>query len=186
MRASIGSIASETELTALAVAVGLACAVGALWARKRAPAVTVALVTGVFTGVVTGWIASADSPHGVPLVVLVSASSATVTSGFVSLWLLPKGGRGMSLRPAALGTLIAAPLVGLAALASIQHACPLYVTRGAGACYYADDVLGGWSAAAAVVITLDMVLIAVLLLVSDWRSNRAEPALRGAAESLRV
>ena len=186
MHSSIGSIASEAELTAVALAVGLACAVGAFWARTRAPAVTVALVTAVVTGVVTVWIASADSPHGVPLVGLVSASGAMVTSGFVSLWLLPKGGRATCLRPAGLGTLVAAPLVGLAALVSIQHACPLYVTQGAGACYYSDDVLGGWSAAAAVVITLDMILIAVLLLVSDRRLNGAESAHRGAAESLHV
>jgi hypothetical protein len=35
-------------------------------------------------------------------------------------------------------------------------------------------VLGGWSATAAVVVTVDMVLIAVLLLVSDRRASGAE------------
>lgn len=186
MHASIGSIASETELSTIAVVVGLACVVGALWARTRAPAVTIALGTGVVTGVVTVWIASVDSPRGVPLVALVSASGAMVTSGFISLWLLPKGGSGRSLRAAALWTVVAAPLVGLGALVSIQHACPLYVTKGAGACYYQHDVLGGWSAAAAVVIALDTAFIAVLLMVSAWRTDRADSARPVIGESLRA
>jgi hypothetical protein len=76
--------------------------------------------------------------------------------------------------------------VGLAALISIQHACPLYVTKGAGACYYEHDVLGGWSAAAAILIALDTALIGVLLMISDWRTNRAESACCVVGESLHV
>jgi hypothetical protein len=185
MQPSIVSTGSETELAAIAVAAVVICMVMALWARTRAPAVTVALVTALVTGVLTVWIASADGPRGVPLVALVSASAAMAASGFVSLWLLPKTGL-ESLRRVALVTFVAAPLLGIAALVSIQQACPLYVTRGAGACYYSEDLLGGWSAAAAVVITLDVVLIAVLLLLSSRRPSVPESAAWVAADDLRL
>ena len=179
MPAGIESIASETELAVSAVVLVLTCLAGAFWTRTRAPAATIGLVTGVFTGGAALWIASTDSPHGAPMVALASASAAMATSGFLALWFLPASTKDHKVFRVGVVVLLVAPLAGLATLLAVQDACPLYVMRGAGVCFYEYDVLGGWSSAAALTMTLDVIVVAALLLVTDRRARGAEADVQG-------
>jgi Kef-type K+ transport system membrane component KefB len=162
---------SQSELAAIAVVLCLACIGGAVFARTRAPAVTVALTTGFTTGVLTFFLTSRDDPHGVPLAVVMSASAALTVSGLFALAFFRVYSPARTLRRAAAVIVACAPVVGLLALLSLQHACPLYVTRGAAYCYYDDDVLGGWSAAVAIIISLDLLVIAFLVWLSARQSE---------------
>jgi hypothetical protein len=53
-----------------------------------------------------------------------------------------------------------------ALLLAVQRACPLYVTRGAGLCYYGADLMGGWAAGVTFLFGVDMVILAALLCLS--------------------
>lgn len=166
--------ASQADLAAIAAVLSLACILGALFARTRAPAVSIGLVTALTIGVITFLVSSHTGPHGVPLLVLMSASVGLAGSGLLAVLMLPSHTPARSLRRAAAVFLASAPLIGLVALLSIQHACPLYVMRGSGFCHYDEDVLGGWTAAAAVIIGLDMLLIALLLWITAKRSAHSD------------
>jgi len=167
--------ASQGELFAITAVLSLACIVGAVFARKQAPAVSVGLATALTIGVITFIISSHESPRGVPLLVLMSASVGLAGAGLTAAFLLPAHApAGPLLRTAAV-TAASAPLVGYLALISIQHACPLYVGRGSGFCNYDNrDQLGGWSAAALVIIGLDMLLIALLVWITAKRSAHSD------------
>jgi hypothetical protein len=168
----IGSTGSEAELVALALGLAAAALAGAVWGSRRAPATSIGLVTGVVTGAASVWILSVATKesHGVPAVVLTAASAAFVASGLLAAMLLPAIERGRSLRPVIVALFLAAPLAGLATLLTVQHACPLYVTRAAGACFYEHDVLGGWSTGAAVLVGLDIAALAAMLLITELRA----------------
>ena len=178
MLALIVAQESQGELFALAVVLSLACLGGAWWARTQAPAVCVALVTGWTSGLIAFLIASAHGPRNVPLVVLMVASVGLTMSGLLYLMLQPRLESAASVRRAGLIVLAAAPVAGLAVLLSVQHACPLYVTQGAGYCYYVDDVLGGWSSAAAVIVSLNLLVVGGLLLLTERGRVRAAEATR--------
>ncbi len=76
---------SQVELAAAAAVLSLACVVGAVFARTRAPAVSVGLVTALIIGVITFLITLRGSPHGVPLLVLELASIGLAVGGFLAL-----------------------------------------------------------------------------------------------------
>ena len=132
------------------------------------------LVTGLIIGVITLLISAREGQHGVPILVLMFASTGLAASGIVALYFVPAHVPTGSLRRAAVATAAIAPLVGLMALFAMQDACPLYVTRGSGFCHYNEDVLGGWTAAAAVIISLDLLVIALLLWITAIRASHAD------------
>ncbi|MFZ0322863.1 MAG: hypothetical protein WAN48_01900 [Actinomycetes bacterium] len=168
---------SQDELAAIAAVLSLACVIGALFARTRAPAVSVGLGTALTIGVITFLIGLRDGPHGVPLLVLMSASVGFAGSGLLAVLLLPTQTAARSLRRAAVVILASSPLIGLLALMSMQHACPLYVGRGSGFCNYGtQDQLGGWTAAAAIIVALDMLVIALLVWITAARSAQSDIA----------
>jgi hypothetical protein len=167
--------ASQNELVAITGVLSLACIIGAVFARKQAPAVSVGLATALTIGAITFIISSHEGPQGVPLLVLMAASVGLAGAGLTSALLLPAQVTTETLRRAAAATAATAPIMGLVVLLSIQHACPLYVGRGSGFCNYDNqDQLGGWTAAAAVIIGLDMLLIALLLWITAMRSSQSD------------
>ena len=171
MSGFIEAQASQDKLAAITAVLSLACLLGAVFARKRAPAVSVGLVTALTVGVITFLISSHEGPQGVPLVVLMAASVGLAGSGLLAAFLMPADAPAGPLRRAAAATAVSAPVVGAMALISIQDACPLYVGRGAGFCNYDhQDQLGGWSAAAVLIIGLDILLVALLLWIAAKRS----------------
>jgi hypothetical protein len=73
----------------------------------------------------------------------------------------------------AVGCLVALPFGALMLLLLIQRACPLYVMRGAGYCFYDIDVLSAWAAEVTFLFCLDVIVLA-LLLVSGRQAKRRE------------
>lgn len=105
--------------------------------------------------------------------VVLGASGGLPEIGLLGLVFLP--GRAPAARSWRATTVAAvcAPLVGLVVLFSVTDACPLYVTRGSGYCYYYFDMLGGWAASVAIAVGLDVLGIAFLLGVSAWQARLA-------------
>ena len=137
---------------------------GALVAWRPAPAVTVALVVGLAGGVVVYALARADGPRGVPAAVAEGFSVGVVLGALLGLALTRRRPRGTwPMRRDALWVLAATPLAAAALLLAIQEACPLYVTRGAGLCYYDIDLMGGWAAGVAFLFVVDIGILAALL-----------------------
>ena len=167
--------ASQSELAAVTFALSLACVIGAVSARKQAPAVSIGLATALTIGFITFLIGSHEGPQAVPLLVLMSASVGLAGSGLTAAFLLPAHAAAGPLLRAAVAAAVSAPIMGLLVLFLTQHACPPYVGRGSGFCnYYNQDQLGGWTAAAAVVIGLDLLLIALLLWITAMRSAQSD------------
>ncbi len=79
---------------------------------------------------------------------------------------------------AAVGCSIALPFGALLLVLLIQQACPLYVMRGAGYCFYDVDVLGAWAAEVAFIFCADVLLVLVLLLVARQQAKRGEISSR--------
>ncbi len=70
------------------------------------------------------------------------------------------------MRRDALWLVVLTPFAAAALLQAILDACPLYVTRGSGLCYYDFDLLGGWAAGVAFLFVADMLILAGLLWLS--------------------
>ena len=128
--------------------------------------------TGLTTGVLTFFFASRDGLHGVPLVVMMWASVALTVSGLIARCFFRAHAPVKTLRCTAAAVLAVAPFVGVLALLSLQHACPLSVTRGSDYCFYDQDHLGGWSAAVGRITSLDLIVIAFLIWLSADQSER--------------
>ncbi|MEO8476768.1 MAG: hypothetical protein ABI572_06915 [Actinomycetota bacterium] len=145
---------------------------GALVAWRSAPAVTVALVVGLAAAVVTYVVVRADGPRGVPAAAAEGFSVGIVVGGLLGLALTRRRARGTwPMRRDALWLLVATPFAAAALLLSVQEACPLYVTRGAGLCYYDVDLMGGWAAGVAFLFVVDMGILAGLLWLAPGPSE---------------
>jgi len=140
--------------------------VGGAVAASRAPAVTFALFAGVTWGFI-GYAVSIDhGRRGVPADVATWASCALLVGGVLGLVVAPARGSRRSLRRAAGIVLAVAPVAVAVLLLLLRDACPLYVTRGSGFCYYDFDVLGGWTTGVAALFVVDLIVIATVLLLS--------------------
>jgi len=164
---------SQGELAAIVALLVLACIVGAVAARRYAPAVSVGLAGLLVAGSLAFFISAADGRRGVIEHVVIYASAGLAMGGLLGLAFLRARGPVAPLRIAAIIVAASAPVTGLVALVSLQHACPLYVTRGSGYCYHTHDVLGGWTAGAAIALTLDLLVVAFLLAISARQSRLA-------------
>jgi hypothetical protein len=156
---------------------------GALVAWRPAPAVTVALASGLAGGLAAYVLARADGPRGVPAVVAEGVSVGVAVGGLLGLALTRRRMRGAwPMRRDALWLLAATPFAAAALLLAIQDACPLYVTRGAGLCYYDVDLMGGWAAGVAFLFVVDIGILAALLWLAPGSATAAARS-RSAATS---
>jgi hypothetical protein len=142
------------------------CLIGALLLRRRAPAVTIALVGAAVAGTVAFFVSAAHDRHGAPQDVGVWASVGLWVGWVFGLFVMRRRPPSRPLWRVALTCLVLAPFGAALLLLSVQQACPLYVTRGAGYCFYDADVLGGWAAGVTFLFIVDMVAIAAMLLAT--------------------
>jgi len=168
---------SPHALAAIAAALVGASVAGAIVSRRRAPAVTLGLVGGLLAAAVGFMAAGSDGPHGVPQEVGIWASCGLAVFGLLGLVLFPGRPPARTLWRATLIVALIAPIAAAALRFAVGAACPLYVTRGAGYCFYDVDLLGGWAAAVTVMLAGDLLGIAFLLGVSAWQARRAEFAV---------
>lgn len=159
-----------------------ACIAGAVLCRRLAPGVSLGLAGGLLAGVLGFFVSSADGPKLVPAEVVIWASCGLGAFGLIGLLVLPGHPPAAPLRHAAVAVALAAPFVAVALGSLLVEACPLYVTRGAGYCFYDFDMLGGW--AAGVAIGLDLLSIAFLLGVSAWQARKTGTSCRAPEQIL--
>jgi hypothetical protein len=148
--------------------------IAALLLRRRVPAVSIALGGAVIAGTVAFFVSAAHDRHGVPQDVAVWASFG-LWVGAVSVFLVGGQRPSRPLRRIALMCLVLAPFGAALLLLAVQQACPLYVTQGAGYCFYDEDVLGGWAAGVTFLFVLDMVAITAMLLIAGRAKKQATP-----------
>jgi len=160
------------------IAAGLvgASVAGAVVSRRRAPAVTLGLIGALIAAVVGFAVAGSDGPHGVPQEVGIWASLGLAVFGLLGLIALPGRPPARPQWRATVTTALIAPFAAATLRFAVGAACPLYVTKGAGYCFYDVDLLGGWAAAVTVMLAGDLLGIAFLLGVSAWHARRTERA----------
>jgi hypothetical protein len=158
-------------LLGIALVLVAASLAGATLLVSRAPAGSLALVGGVVGGLCGFYYSSRHDPKGVPADVAVWATCGLVALGLIGLLVTPRG-PAQSLRRAAAGVLLIAPMAAASLAVVLVLACPLYVTDHAGFCFHEIDVLGGWISQVVVLFILDAVALAVLLLVSAKEVDR--------------
>ncbi|MGE5227071.1 MAG: hypothetical protein ACM3OO_09385 [Planctomycetaceae bacterium] len=152
-------------------------ALGAVAAWRPAPAVTVALIAAVAAGIASYVVARADGPRGVPAHVAEAFSVGLVIGGLLGLVATRRRRPGeWPMRRDALWLLAATPFAASAFLLAIQSACPLYVTKGSGLCFYDVDVLGGWASEVTLLFVVDAVIVAGILWLAPGPRRRATPA----------
>ena len=155
-----------------------ASAAGALVFARRAPAAALALAGFTFAAIGGVYAAAADGPRNVPAETMITASAGMGVAGLVGLLLTRGRPPARSLRRAAVGVLLASPFAAAFLSFSLLSACPLYVTRGAGYCFYDFDLLGGWVTGVVGLFGIDMVFLAAVLLVSARQARTATSSVR--------
>jgi uncharacterized membrane protein len=150
------------------------CVVGGLVLLRHAPPVSVALFGAVVLGLFGFFITAADGPRGVPADVAGWVSIGLVGGGVIGLVTTRGKPPSSLLWHVAVRCLVALPFGALLLLLLIQRACPLYVMRGAGYCFYDVDVLGAWAAEVTFFFCADVLLVVVLLLMSGRQAKRRE------------
>ncbi len=138
---------------------------------RRAPAASLALVVAVAAGVSGFAVSAADGPRRVPADVAMWASGGLVAAGVAGLIVTRAGPPARALLRASLLVLGLSPVVAALVGFSLEHACPLYVTRRAGYCYHPVDVLGGWVAGVAFLSFVDTAFIAIVLYLSSRQAR---------------
>jgi hypothetical protein len=167
---------SPVALAVIAIALVGASIAGAVVSRHRAPAVTLGLVGALIAAVVGFAVAGTTGPHGVPQAVGIWASLGLAIFGLFGLLVLRGRPPARQLWRATVTVALIAPFAAATLRLAVGAACPLYVTKGAGYCFYDVDLLGGWAAAVTVMLAGDLLGIAFLLGVSAWQARRAERA----------
>jgi hypothetical protein len=172
----------EDLLLVISLVVAAIGVVGALLLLRRAPAVSIGLVGGVVAGIFGFFVSAADGPGGVPADVARWASAGLLVAG--SAGAATTKGRPPSsfLWHAAVACLVAAPFGALLIFLLVQQACPLYVTRGSGYCFYDFDMLGAWASGVAFLAGIDALVLMTLFLVSGRQAKRGEAVRLGENE----
>jgi len=148
--------------------IGLA---GAVFAIRRAPAVTLALFGWVLGGVGGFAIARLVSEHHVPQNVALGSSIGLVALAMLGVFATTATPPARTLKLAAAWVALASPFAIAGTTLSLLYACPMYV-RG-GYCHYDFDMLGGWLSGVVILLTGDL---AVLVLTLMWSARQARPA----------
>ncbi len=157
-------------LRAMLASIALMCiaasAAGAVVFARRAPAAAVSLA-GLIVGAIVGYnLAAADGPRNVPADTILAASIFMGLAGLVGLVFLKGRQPAASLRRSAAAAILAAPFAAAFLTFALLSACPLYVTRDAGFCYYDFDLLGGWVTGVVGLFGIDLMFLAAVLFVS--------------------
>ena len=159
---------------------------GSLIAWRSAPAITVALLSGLVGAVAAYRVAGIDGPEGLPAVVAWWASVGIVVGAVFGAAVTRRRERGE--RPMAGwagAVLLAAPFACVALTFSLQDACPLY--GGAGLCdFMGTDVLGGWITGVVFFFGIDLLVITTLLWFAPGRIRRRTAGNEGRARPQRV
>lgn len=159
--------AAGVSLRIVASVLVIVITLGALVAWRPAPALTLALVVGLTAGIVAFFVGRANGPRGVPALVSEVTSVGIVVGGSLGLLFGRRRHSGeWPMRRDALWLVVLTPFAAAALLQAILDACPLYVTRGSGFCYYDFDLLGGWAAGVVFLFVADMLILAGLLWLS--------------------
>jgi hypothetical protein len=176
----------EGLLLLIAVVLAIACLVAAFLLIRHAPAVSMGLVGAVIVG---------SSCSSFPLLMGLVASPRTSASGRASACgsgeLSASSPRAGGRRRRRFGMCPwrawSSPPFGAALLVlAIQQACPLYVMRGSGYCFYEVDVLGAWASYVTFLFIVDVLVVVALLLISGKQARRDEVIRLGDDEWSRV
>jgi hypothetical protein len=146
----------------------LVIAVGALTAWRPAPAVSTALVGGLAAGIAAYVVSRSNGPRGVPIDVAGAFSVGIVVGGIAgqALTRRRRPAHAWPMRRDAAWLLVVTPFAAATFLQAILTACPLYVTRDSGLCFYNVDVLGGWASAVTFLFVVDMLILAGFLMAA--------------------
>ncbi len=156
-------------LRVIATVLLVVVAMGTIAAWRPAPAVSSALIAGLVSAIVAYGFVRPDGPRGVPADVAMGFSVGIVVGGGLGLVVGRRRESGeRPMRRDALWLLVATPFAAAALLQAIQDACPLYVTRGSGLCYYDFDLMGGWAAGVVFLFVVDMLIVSALLWLGSW------------------
>jgi xanthosine utilization system XapX-like protein len=153
----------------------------ALVSWRSAPAVTVALLSGL-VGAVAGYqVVTADGPEGAPVDVAWWFSVGFGAGAIYGAAVTRRRERGVwPMRRWAVTVLLLAPFECVALALALQVACPLYVQEGI--CQFgANDLLGGWITGDVFLFAVDLVVLAELFWFAPGRSRGQ--ALEGEARS---
>lgn len=144
----------------------------AVLAIRTAPAVTVALLSGLVGAVASYRVAALDGPEGVPEDVALWFSFGLLVGAIFGSAVARR--RKPGTRPMArwaVGVLSLAPLACVALTLALQEACPLYVNLGL--CdFHGVDVLGGWITGVVFFFAIDLLVIVALLWFSPGSRDR--------------
>jgi hypothetical protein len=164
----------EGLLLLIAVVLAIACLVAAFLLIHHAPAVSMGLVGAVIVGIIEFFVSAAHGPRDVPQDVGVWASIGPWIGGAIGV--LATHGRPPSatLWHVAVACLVLAPFGAALLVLAIQQACPLYVMRGSGYCFYEVDVLGAWASYVTFLFIVDVLVVVALLLISGKQARRDE------------
>ena len=162
------------------------CLVAALLLRRCAPAASLALASAVAVGTIAFFVSSAHDRHGVPQDVGVWASVGLFAGGFVGLFVTRPRPSPMPIWRVGVACLALLPFGAALVFLSVVEACPPYVTRGAGFCYYDFDMLGGWATGLTILFAVDVVVVSVLLFISGAEAKGREGIRLGDDEWARL
>jgi hypothetical protein len=158
----------------MAIGLSASCLGAGLFLLRHAPAVSVALFGAVGAGIYGFFISAAHGPKGVPAETVGWATMGLVAGGLIGLVVTRGKPPSSFLWHTAVGCLIGLPFGALLLFLLIDEACPLYVTRGAGYCFYDFDMLGAWATEVTFFLSLDVLVVIALLLVSGRQAKRDE------------
>ncbi len=169
---------SLQELTLILVSATV-CVALVSW--RGAPAVMVALLSGLAGAVAAYHVVTADGPEGAPAEIALWFSVGLVAGAIYGAAATRRRERGTwPMRWWAVTVLLVAPLACVALTLALQDACPLYVQEGI--CDFGGtDVLGGWITAVVFLFAVDLLVLAMLFWFAPGRS--CGQALEGEARS---
>jgi hypothetical protein len=176
----------EGLLLLIALTAAAACVVGAALLVRHAPAVSIGLIGALGAGVVAFFVAAADGRHGVLAVVASTASAGLVVGGTIGAVVTRGQPPSSTLWRSAVACAVLALFGAALTFFALQQACPLYVTRGAGFCFYDFDMLGAWASGVTFLFIVDVLVVVALLLISGLQAKRREGIRLGDDEWARL
>jgi hypothetical protein len=176
----------EGLLLVIALVLAAIGILGGLLLIRRAPAVGIALFAAVAAGTMGFFVSAANGPKGVPADVAQWASAGLLLAGVFGATTTKARPPSSFLWHAAVVCAIVAPFGALLIFLLVQQACPLYVTRGSGYCFYDFDMLGAWASGVAFLVGLDGLVLMTLFAVSGQQAKRREAITLGDDEWARL
>ncbi len=162
------------SLELLAMILAATVVIVAVLAIRTAPAVTVALLSGLVGAVASYRVASLDGPEGVPLVVAAWFSFGLMLGAIVGATVTrhPEPGT-WPMKQRGLNLLLWAPwlCITLAVVLQLRGVCPLYANGGI--CDFGGvDLGGGWITPVVILFAIDLLVLVALVWSSPGRRDR--------------